>query len=53
MASVRPPRPRSAVVLWVNHSAYGSRGGGFYLDPLAGKVWTAERGWHVYRPVPS
>jgi hypothetical protein len=40
-------------LLWVNDGAYGSAGGGFYWDPANGGVWTAERGWHRFSPVPA
>jgi hypothetical protein len=36
--------------LWVNDLEYGSRGGGFYWDAVSGRVWTAERGWHLFAP---
>lgn len=38
---------------WVNDLKYGSRGGGFYWDSGSGLVWTAERGWHTFSPVPA
>lgn len=38
---------------WVNDLKYGSRGGGFYWDSGSGFVWTAERGWHTFSPVPA
>lgn len=39
-------------VVWVNDSAYGSAGKGFYHDFVSGQVWTAERDWHVFDPQP-
>ncbi|MGD9933351.1 MAG: IPT/TIG domain-containing protein [Dehalococcoidia bacterium] len=41
------------IPLWVNDLAYGSIGGGFYWDPVSGLVWTGQRGWHRFAPVPS
>jgi hypothetical protein len=38
--------------LWVNDLDYGSIGGGFYWDPISGMVWTAQRSWHAFGPVP-
>jgi hypothetical protein len=40
------------IPLWVNDLDYGSIGGGFYWDPVSGLVWTAQRGWHLFAPVP-
>ncbi len=40
------------IPLWVNDLAYGSIGGGFYWDPVSGLVWTGQRGWHRFAPVP-
>jgi hypothetical protein len=38
--------------LWVNDLDYGSIGGGFYWDHISGLVWTAQRSWHAFSPVP-
>jgi hypothetical protein len=40
--------PRVDAPYWVNDLDYGSKGGGFYWDNVSNRVWTAERGWHVY-----
>lgn len=37
---------------WVNDLDYGSIGGGFYWDHFSGLVWTAQRSWHLFSPVP-
>jgi hypothetical protein len=38
--------------IWVNDMLYGSSGAGFYWDPATNQVWTGERGWHAFSPVP-
>lgn len=51
-AGLPPVQACPLLPLWVNDAAYGSAGAGFYLDPIAHVVWTAERGWHAFAPQP-
>lgn len=52
LACLHPHRAAAAETPWVNDTAYGSKGGGFYWDTASQMVWTAERGWHTFSPNP-